>query len=241
MRTIAIGDIHGCLRAFDTLLERVKPTAADRLITLGDYVDRGPDSAGVLDRLVEMCLAGNLVALRGNHDQMMLDARHNYGVYEAWIGYGGDTTLASYAARLGTVGRRWSPNQDMLENVPEPHWNFLEHDCVNYYETPTHIFVHANLYYDMPLEEQPLYMLHYEKFGQPLPHTSGKIMVCGHTSQKSGAPIHVGHAICIDTWVYGQGWLSALDVNSGELWQANQYGDSRAGSIDDFRMDVEDL
>jgi serine/threonine protein phosphatase 1 len=232
MRTLAIGDIHGCLRAFEALLGIMKPVAADHIVTLGDYVDRGPNSAGVLDRLVEMYRGGNLVALRGNHDQMMLDARHDYRTYEAWLGYGGDATLASYASG----GRRGS-----LDDVPDAHWHFLESDCVNYYETATHIFVHANLYPDLPLAEQPLYALHYEKFGRPSPHVSGKVMVCGHTAQKSGAPIDIGHAICLDTWVYGQGWLSGLDLASGELWQANQYGDTRVGSIADFRIDSEDL
>ncbi|HEY9796072.1 MAG TPA: hypothetical protein V6D30_10555, partial [Leptolyngbyaceae cyanobacterium] len=66
------------------------------------------------------------------------------------------------------------------------------------------------------------------------PHCSGKIMVCGHSSQKSGVPLNVGHAICIDTWVYGKGWLTCLDVTSGRVWQANQAGQQREAWIDQF-------
>jgi serine/threonine protein phosphatase 1 len=59
-------------------------------------------------------------------------------------------------------------------------------------------------------------------------------MVCGHTAQKTGVPLHLGHAICIDTYVYGGGWLTCLEVTSGQVWQANQRGDERVAHIDDF-------
>ena len=71
MRTLAIGDIHGCLTALDLLLARVEVRPDDRLIALGDYVDRGPDSRGVLDRVIKLHETGQLIALRGNHDAMM--------------------------------------------------------------------------------------------------------------------------------------------------------------------------
>src|ERR1700728_3944686 len=72
MRTLAIGDIHGCSIALDALLEIVQPTSSDLLITLGDYVHRGPDSLGVLDRLIALHASGRLIALCGNHEQMLL-------------------------------------------------------------------------------------------------------------------------------------------------------------------------
>jgi serine/threonine protein phosphatase 1 len=70
-------------------------------------------------------------------------------------------------------------------------------------------------------------MLYWESFDNPPPHASGKIMICGHTSQKSGRPRGLGHAVCIDTWAYGQGWLTCLDVGSGKYWQADQQGETR--------------
>jgi serine/threonine protein phosphatase 1 len=63
-------------------------------------------------------------------------------------------------------------------------------------------------------------------------------MVCGHTSQKSGVPLNVGHAVCIDTRVYGKGWLTCLDVTSGKVWQANQAGSVRTAWIDEFASDL---
>ena len=74
-RILAIGDIHGCSQALDTLLSLVKLGRDDLLVTLGDYVDRGPDSRGVIERLLSIFRREQLVALRGNHEIMMLQAR----------------------------------------------------------------------------------------------------------------------------------------------------------------------
>jgi serine/threonine protein phosphatase 1 len=64
--------------------------------------------------------------------------------------------------------------------------------------------------------------LFYEKFNQPAPHVSGKVLICGHTPQRNGLPLNLGHAICLDTAACEGQWLTCLDVLSGELWQANQ-------------------
>jgi serine/threonine protein phosphatase 1 len=225
MRILAIGDIHGCLTAFDTLLRVVKPQPHDTIITLGDYVDRGPNSKGILNRLVALHKTGQLVALRGNHELMMLAARFSRSQESAWRGRGGKETLASYS-KTNKVGK--------LKDVPAHHWDFIEKVCVDWYETDSHFFVHANAHADLPLTEQPANMLFWEKFGNPAPHFSGKTMVCGHTSQKSGMPLNRGHAICIDTRVYSKGWLTCLDVTSGKVWQANQGGSVRTAWIDEF-------
>ena len=109
---------------------------------------------------------------------------------------------------------------------PTAHWDFLENDCVDWHETDTHIFVHANIYPQVSLAEQPGFMLRWEGIDRQnsAPHYSGKILICGHTQQRSGLPLNLGHAVCIDTWAYGDGWLTCLDVMSGRLWQANQAG-----------------
>ncbi len=220
MRTLAIGDIHGCTRALDTLLAEVAPRPDDLIVTLGDYIDRGPDSRGAIDRLLALHRTHRVVSLRGNHDFMMMESRADSQAEYEWLRCGGRETLASY----GSPGT--------LDDVPPEHWHFLE-GLRDWYETATHFFVHANVYPDMPLDEQPTFMLHWEKIYGARPHESGKIMVCGHTSQRSGKPLNLGHAICIDTWVYGQGWLTCLDVVSGQVWQANQAGKKRTGWLDD--------
>lgn len=226
MRTLAIGDIHGCSRALDLLLDRVQLQADDQVVTLGDYVDRGPDSAGVIERLIQLRRDCRLVPLRGNHEIMMLDARQSDDAVRLalWLQYGGKETLASYAHSTFAA--------DQLAQVPEHHWAFLQ-SCQGWHETETHFFVHANAYPFLPLAEQPDSILYWEPFLDLGPHESGKVMVCGHTAQKSGVPLCRGHAICIDTWVYGDGWLTCYDPGSGRIWQANQRGACRTALLDD--------
>lgn len=217
MRTLAIGDIHGCLHALDLLLEVVGPRPDDLLVMLGDYVDRGPDSKGVLDRLVDLRSRCKLVSIKGNHDLMMMQARQSPDDFDEWLASGGRQTLQSYGA-----DSNWSL---FAEAIPAPHWQFLE-ACVPYHEIDTHFFVHANAYADMPLEDQPDHMRYWERLNQETmsPHESGKIMICGHSSQRSGLPLVLDHAVCLDTWVFGDGWLTCLDVKTGQYWQANQQG-----------------
>jgi serine/threonine protein phosphatase 1 len=224
MRLLAIGDIHGCLTALDTLLDLVSPNPDDLIVTLGDYVDRGPDSCGVLDRLIALHAGGRLIPLRGNHDIMMLGIRHS-GIDPMWLSFGGNTTLRSY----GIDDEDEIDPESVLAMIPEQHWKFLEEDCLPYYETEEHIFVHANLYPGVRLEEQPDYMLYWERLDEPVAHVSGKTMICGHTRQKSGVPLNLDTSICIDTNIYDGGWLTCLDVLSGRIWQANEQGETRTG------------
>ncbi|HYV38025.1 MAG TPA: metallophosphoesterase family protein [Gemmataceae bacterium] len=225
MRILAIGDIHGCLRAFDALLEQVDPQPVDVVITLGDYVDRGPDSKGVLDRLAELRTRCRLIPLKGNHDLMMIAARKDEEHFSEWLKCGGTQTLQSYNATAD-----W---KSFVKNIPPEHWQFLREMCVAYHETTTHFFVHANAYPDCPLAEQPDYMLYWEQIeeGAWRPHESGKTMICGHSVQRSGRPLVLDHAVCIDTWVYGDGWLTCLDVESEVYWQANQHGEIRIRNL----------
>lgn len=222
-RCIAIGDIHGYLGALTALAEFASFRPDDQLVTLGDYVDRGPDSAGVLDWLIERFEAGQLIPLRGNHDIMFLDYLDGGDWKSAWPGFGGDTTLQSY------LNRGIDPN---IEGIPERHRQFIEQDCQRLHVGDDHFFVHAMAHYDMPFDEQPDWLIYWEKWFDPPPHVSGKTLVCGHTAQKSGWPLTIGHALCIDTWVYGRGWLTAVDVTSGEFWQARENGETRRGWLD---------
>jgi serine/threonine protein phosphatase 1 len=235
MRLLAIGDIHGCLTAFTSLLDAVAPRPEDQIIALGDYVDRGPDSRGVLDHLLALYAGGRVIALRGNHDVMMLEARSGRDL--AWLSVGGKQTLRSYGITdreidgLVSGGSWFGDPEAVLSKIPERHWHFLEKICLPYYETENHIFVHANLYPYLSLDEQPDYMLYWEKLDEPCPHMSGKTMICGHTRQKSGVPLVLDSSVCIDTNVYDGGWLTCLDVLSGQVWQANERGETRTGLL----------
>ncbi|ACB54544.1 serine/threonine protein phosphatase [Crocosphaera subtropica ATCC 51142] len=224
MRTLAVGDIHGCTTAFDQLLEAIDLRPEDKLITLGDYVDKGPNSKGVLERLLFLYENHQLIPLKGNHELMMLDAFQGKRKDNFWLLTEGKTTLESYP----------QTNDSPLLNVPDSHWDFLKQCCLDWYETDNHIFVHANLDPHLPLHKQSNHNLFWQKLYPHHGHYSGKIVVCGHTSQKDGCPVNMGHQICIDTWACGQGWLSCLDVDTGKIWQTNQQGEVKIGHIKDF-------
>ncbi|CAN5896705.1 metallophosphoesterase family protein [soil metagenome] len=216
-RLIAIGDIHGCSKALDALLDAVAPGPEDTVVTLGDYINRGPDSRGVLDRLIALNRQCRLVPILGNHDQTLLDVYAGRAPIYWLFDMGGIATLDSYG-----TGRD-------LHLIPEAHFEFLS-GCRNYYETDTHIFLHANYYPDLPMDQQDAMILRWESLRgmTPGPHDSGKIVIAGHSSQKSGEVLDLGHLLCIDTYCYGGGWLTALEVRSGQTWQVNPVGHFRS-------------
>jgi serine/threonine protein phosphatase 1 len=213
-RIIAIGDVHGCSQALKAVLAAIAPQPDDLLITLGDYIDRGPDSRGVIEQLIEVSQRCRLVPLLGNHEIMLLQCMATPYELRFWLECGGNQTLFSYG---GT-----------FDEIPEDHLAFI-HGCRRYYETDEHIFLHANYVADMPLDEQPDYALFWEHVNHtiPPPHQSGKIAVVGHTPQTTGEILDLGHLICIDTHCFGRGWLTALNVETGETWQANKFGELR--------------
>jgi serine/threonine protein phosphatase 1 len=217
-RTIAIGDIHGCSAALRALLVALCPQPDDLIVALGDYVDRGPDSRGVLDCLVDLAGQCQLVPILGNHDDMLLQAIDGQHV-TTLLSFGGPATLASY----GGVG------PDHLHLIPETHVTFLK-SCVPYFETEEFIFVHGCYVANLPMSDQPELALRWESLRHdiPAPHFSGKIVIAGHTSQRSGEILDLGHIKCIDTCCYGGGWLTALEVYTGVVWQADQGGRMRA-------------
>lgn len=215
-RLIAIGDIHGCSKALDAILAVIQPQADDTLVALGDYVDRGPDSKGVIDRLIELGTQCQLITLHGNHEEMMLDVvRDNQPPYR-WLQYGGVETLDSY---------RFAGDMSV---IPQEHRDFFA-SMRDFFETEEFFFVHANYDPDLPLPEQPRQLLRWLKLTEmtPAPHQNGKRAVVGHTHDRNGEIFDIGHLVCIDTFCYGGGWLTALDVNSGEMWQSNMDGELR--------------
>jgi serine/threonine protein phosphatase 1 len=224
-RHLAIGDIHGCINALRSLVDFVGFRHDDTIVTLGDYVDRGPDSRAVLELMIALGQTHEHVPLRGNHEIMMLDARHKKSWLRPWLSYGGEATLRSYSASKDEPGS--------FDDVPDAHFDFLENKLQSYYECESHFFVHANADANTPLIDQKDPDLYWRKFANPGRHCSGKVMVCGHTPQTSGLPLSIGHAICIDTWAHGDGWLSCLDVGSGQVWQANEAGERRKLMIDE--------
>lgn len=222
MRTLVIGDIHGYAVALDAVLAAAAPTAEDVVVTLGDYVDRGPDSRGVLDRLIALNATGRLVPLFGNHDEMMLAALAGDGSYRRmWLSYGGAQTLESYGLTLADAGR-----------VPQEHVAFLR-GCLPWHETERFVFAHATVNPLLPMAEQAADDLRWMKLYGPVRHFTGKTLICGHTRQLSGRPWVQPGVVCIDTGVYEpEGWLTCLWAEDGEYWQANGRGEVRGGRLE---------
>ncbi len=215
-RTVAIGDIHGCSVALRTIVELIRPTQDDTIVTLGDYVDRGPDSKGVIDYLIDLRQRCNLVTLYGNHEEMMREVIIEEQPPYDWLRHGGVDTLDSY----GFVGD--------LRVIPQNHREFLE-SLVDFHRTETHFFVHANYDPGLELENQPPQLLRWIKLSEslPQPHINGLKAVVGHTHDRNGAILELPHLICLDTYCYGGFWLTAMDVDSGEIWQVAADGSIR--------------
>jgi serine/threonine protein phosphatase 1 len=217
-RTIAIGDVHGCDIALETLLGALAPASDDLVIQLGDVCDRGPDTRRVIDLLIDLPRRCDFRLILGNHDEMMLGVfgRHYKCDLAFWWGVGGAETIEAYGG---------DPNQ-----VPAEHLDFLQ-SGLPYFETETEIFIHADLEPGVPLEEQDGDWLRWRKItGQEPPHLSGKRVICGHTSQKSGEPLAWDGWACIDTRVFDDrqgGWLTGLVVGTDEVYQADQFGRTR--------------
>ena len=112
------------------------------------------------------------------------------------------------------------------------HWKFLNEQTLDYWESERHIFVHASIDPELELDEQPEFLLFWQPFRDPTVHKSGKQIVCGHTSQKSGLPAKFAGGVCIDTRAYGGGWLTCLDTRARTFVQTNERGDCR--TLDDF-------
>ena len=219
-RTIAVGDIHGCSIAFNALLEAVRLHTNDTLVILGDFIDRGPDSRGVLERLIELQDRCRLVPLLGNHEEMFLEARDGKSRPMFWKDVGGQEMLESY------------DGLDDCQDIPREHIDLIK-NCQIFFETDTHIFVHAGVAPNLPMEHQSATDMLWRPLepAEEAPHFSGKTAVVGHTPQPDGQVLDLGFLKCIDTLCHAGGWLAALDVQSGKVWQSNQQGEIRESSL----------
>lgn len=147
-RTIMVSDIHGCIDPFNQLLHDINYNSTnDQLILLGDYVDRGPNSKEVVNKVIKLVKEHHAIALRGNHDQRFVDfiIEGSSLIKAKFIEHGGLQTLQSYCNIEGAI------SDEMLELARETikmdyghHINFLS-ELPLYHEDETHIYVHAGL------------------------------------------------------------------------------------------------
>ena len=143
----------------------------------------------------------------------MLDVVRHGQPHQAWLRYGGVDTLDSYAF------------DGDLDFLPPEHNAFFD-SLGDYFEHDDFFFTHAAYTPDVALENQSVEMLrwHHLDEGIPGPHINGKAAVVGHTANRDGEILDLGHLICIDTFCYGGGWLTAMDLGSRRVWQASQEG-----------------
>jgi len=212
-RLYAIGDIHGradlLRRLYDAIADDAATVARRRrvLIHLGDYVDRGPDSRGVLDLVTAAPPAGfDTVCLRGNHEQMMLDYLDGRSDGDLWRRNGGEATEASY-------GVLTNDRDALLRALPPAHLVFLRGLGLTA-RFGDYLFVHAGIRPGVPLDRQDADDLLWIR--QPFLDSDadhGAVVVHGHSVRP--APVFAGNRIGLDTGAYASGVLTAL-VLDGE-------------------------
>ncbi len=213
MRRYVIGDLHGCSKALRTMIEELSPSSDDQLIFLGDYIDRGPDSRDVVDQLLSLSQYTRTIYLRGNHELMLLGVLLCGCDPKIWMQSGGLATLASYGGSLA--------------KIPVAHVEFFQ-SLRPHYETEEEAFIHAGYVPDVPIDKTDDATRYWNHLTGPLPaHVSGKRVFVGHTPQANGAVLNVGHFVCVDTYCFGGGWLTAFDLDSEETVQVSRHGHTR--------------
>lgn len=188
MGLIAIGDVHGCAQSLDALVEKLALTDDDHLIFVGDYIDRGPDSKGVVDLLFKLRDGYRCTFLRGNHEALMLDYL-DQGEFELWRMNGGIETLESYRSEEGKI------------EIPESHIRLVR-ETELYYDTEEFFFVHAGLRPDMSVADNIEHGDEHTFLWERSHLDAGdleweKTVVCGHTPHSE--PINEEKLILIDT------------------------------------------
>lgn len=221
MATYAIGDIHGCLTALKTIFKKGPIVKGDTVVFLGDYIDRGPNSAGVIDWLIQNRDDFHFEFILGNHEIMMQAAKVSQDRLLEWLHFGGAATLDSY--HIGD-------HPQWMDQIPQSHWEFVD-SCLPYYEMNDNIFVHAGLETGKDLIDQNRHHLFWKKYITPEKYLNGKTVICGHTSRKNGEIANFEHTICIDTYAYGGMWLTCLNVETKTYFKANNKGKITTGVL----------
>jgi serine/threonine protein phosphatase 1 len=221
LRAYVIGDVHGCserLRAMHGEIAHdlaLRPAADVLIVHLGDYVDRGPDSAGVVELLLLPfpCTVGGrgvrVMNLMGNHEEMMLSALANVDAAPLWLVNGGDASLASWGVTLRTRAREWA------DAVPGRHLAFLR-GLPLMHAVGGYLFVHAGLRPNVPLNRQSrLDMLWIREPFLSFEGDFPAVVVHGHTPEPE--PAVKRNRIGIDTGACLGGALTCLVLEADSM------------------------
>lgn len=252
MRTLAIGDIHGGLKALKQLLNRAQVTTKDTLLFLGDYVDGWSESAQTIAFLIELSKTHNCIFIKGNHDVWCEDFLKTNAIDHFWTMYGGISTIESY-------------ENNFNEKDKKKHLKFFEKMKLYHIDKNNRLFIHAGftsargpkheidnqlLYFDRSLWQEAynindtLYnytendLIRYQLFDE---------IYVGHTKTLkfgSETPLNALNVWNIDTGAGGKGKLSCIDINTKEVFQSdyvyklypNEAGRNNTSYNEDMRL-----
>jgi serine/threonine protein phosphatase 1 len=213
-RRIIIGDVHGHYDALIALLDAIAPNSDDQVYFLGDLIDRGPKSADVVDFVIR----NQYQCLRGNHEEMLLDVVGSGQVsiefYQGWLYSGGHATVTSYDSK-----------------IPQDHIDWIK-TLPLYLDLGDIWLVHAGVCPRLALEEQnseQFCWIREEFHSINEPYFKDKLIITGHTITFTLPGVQPGQIAAgagwldIETGAYHQnsGWLTALDIDSGKVYQIN--------------------
>lgn len=217
-KRLVIGDIHGHYEAICSLLNNLAPTAEDEIYFLGDLIDRGPESSQV----VELVMKNDYHCILGNHEIMLLDAigegKLNQRAFQSWLQNGGNATIMSYGHKMP-----YPEHIDWIKSLPF------------FYDLGDYWLVHAGVDPRLHITQQSAAQFcwirtefHYTE----KPYFDNKTIIIGHTITFTFNGVKPGQIaqgegwLGIDTGVYhhGQGYLTALDLNTSTIYQVDSFG-----------------
>lgn len=241
-RIYAIGDIHGRLDLFERLIsqierdEHARGKARTTLILLGDLIDRGPDSAGVIDLARKLSETRMVEILQGNHEEMLLSSRSDVNALRSFLRFGGLETIASYGISPEDIAELSSEDVQALMNrtIPVADFDFIR-EFKKLVRIGDYVFVHAGLRPETPIDMQlgrdcrwirEPFLSHDGDFGAFVVH--------GHTitTEPDRRPNRIG----IDTGAYVHGTLTAIGLQGTEQWfvQAHEDSSTQPGALEEI-------
>jgi serine/threonine protein phosphatase 1 len=215
-RIYAVGDVHGRADLLDQLLEKIVrdsegAASSCSLVFVGDYVDRGADSRGVIERLLRPLDGFETHYLRGNHEQAMLEFLENPSSYRSWRKFGAGETLRSYDVEPPADNDESAiemARDELADRLPEPHLDFLR-NLGSFVQIGDYHFVHAGVRPGVPLEDQSLEdMMWIRDEFLNSEENFGKVVVHGHTP--TDRPVCRSNRIGIDTGAFATNCLTAV-------------------------------
>lgn len=223
-RIYAVGDIHGCLDLFEQLILKIEADDAARsranttIILLGDLVDRGPASSGVVDAAIKLAARRNVHTLCGNHEEMLLKALEDTKYMRAYLHHGGRETVLSYLKDPDDYNSLTfdEVRERLLDCLPIEHLRFLQ-NLEDKVIVGDYLFVHAGVRPGVSIHDQASADLRWIR--EPFLSTDVPCSYCvihGHTI--SGKPEVRAGRIGVDTGAYQSGKLTALGLEGEERW-----------------------